>query len=421
MNPYLIFILAVIAGGWLLELVVETLNLRHVSPFPPEEFQGIVDPDQYRLTGRYLKEKTGFKLSLSSAMTVLTAGFILVGGFNLVDRWARGWGWNEVPTGLLFAGSIVLLADLLRAPFSYYSTFVIEERYGFNRSTRRTFFLDLVKGLILTALIGGPIFALVIRLFETAGPRAWVYCWAAVTVFQIFLVFIAPVTILPLFNKFTPLPEGEARNAIEEWARKEKLRLKGIFVMDASRRSTKTNAFFTGLGRSRRIVLFDTLMEKHSTGELVAVLAHELGHWRQKHILKMTALSAATSAVMFFVLSLFIKNEGLFNAFRMEELSIYASLFFFGFLYAPIESVLGIAKSWISRRHEYAADRYSAISTGGPEGLISALKKLSVENFTHLDPHPLKVFLFYSHPPVLERIRTLRKEPTGSVPSAQPV
>ncbi len=418
MNFYLVFILTVLIGGWLLELAVEMLNLRHRSPEPPEEFAGMIDEGKYRKMGRYLRDRTGFGLVSSGTTTVLTVVFILAGGFNLADRWARVPGWGEVPTGLLFAGILVVLAALVRLPFSYYGTFVIEEKYGFNRSTRRVFFGDLAKGLLLAALIGGAVFALVIRLFETAGPIAWLWCWAAVSAFQLFLVFIAPVTILPLFNKFTPLPEGEVRSAIEEWAAGEKLKLKGIFVMDASRRSTKTNAFFTGLGKSRRIVLFDTLMEKHNVEELLAVLAHELGHWRRGHILKMTALNAASAAVMFYLLSLFIGNAGLFAAFRMENISIYASIFFFAFLYAPIESVLGIGKSWLSRRHEYAADRYSVRSAGGPEGLISALKKLSVENFSHLNPHPLKVFLSYSHPPILERIRALKKEAPAADPAS---
>ncbi|HIJ21259.1 MAG TPA: M48 family metallopeptidase, partial [Deltaproteobacteria bacterium] len=233
------------------------------------------------------------------------------------------------------------------------------------------------------------------------------YCWIALTLFQLFLLFIAPVVIMPIFNKFVPLEEGELKTAIREYAEEQGFKMKGIFSMDGSKRSTKSNAFFTGFGRFRRIVLFDTLIEKHSVDELVSILAHEIGHYRKKHIFKSVLISILTTGLMFFILSLFINNKDLFAAFQMQETSIYASLFFFGFLYAPIETVVGILGNILSRRHEYEADAYAIKTTHKPQAMITALKKLSVDNLSNLTPHPLKVFLGYSHPPVLERIRAI--------------
>jgi STE24 endopeptidase len=231
-----------------------------------------------------------------------------------------------------------------------------------------------------------------------------------------FLAFIAPIVILPLFNKFIPLEEGELRSAIEQYAQSEDFKLKGIFKMDASRRSTKSNAFFTGFGKYRRIALFDTLIKKHTIEQLVSVLSHEIGHYKRKHIFKQLCLSVLTNGIMFFILSFFIKNQGLFAAFKMDNLSIYASLFFFAFLYTPINMLFSILSNFISRRHEYEADRYVIKSYGKPEAFIEALKKLTVDNLSNLTPHPIKVFFDYSHPPVLQRILTINDQAKNLMP-----
>jgi STE24 endopeptidase len=278
--------------------------------------------------------------------------------------------------------------------------------------------LDILKTWILAAVIGGVLFSAVLWFFEKAGPWAWAWCWFAVTLFQICLMFVAPVVIMPIFNKFVPLAGGELKAAIEEYAKMQHFKLKGVFTMDGSRRSTKSNAFFTGFGRFRRIVLFDTLIEKHTLDELVSVLAHEMGHYKKRHILKSMAISILTTGLMFYILSLFINNRELFAAFRMDHISIYASLFFFGFLYAPIEMVLSVFGNMLSRRHEYEADAFAAATYQKPQAMISALKKLSVDALSNLTPHPLKVFLSYSHPPVLDRIQAIRKHQSrSSVPS----
>ncbi len=335
--------------------------------------------------------------------------FILAGGFNLVDRWARNFHLGPISTGLVFAGALLLAFQIIHLPFSAYHTFVIEEKYGFNRTTVRTFILDILKSWLLVALIGGAAFSGILWFFGKAGNPAWLYCWMAITLFQIFLLFIAPVVIMPLFNKFIPLEEGELKKAIEDYAKSQEFKMKGVFKMDGSKRSTKSNAFFTGFGKFRRIVLFDTLIEKHAVDELVSVLGHEIGHYKKKHIPKSMLISIATTGLMFFILSLFINNPGLFAAFQMEKTSIYASLFFFAFLYVPISMIFSILTNVLSRKHEYEADAYVVSTYRRPEAMITALKKLSVDNLSNLTPHPLKVFLQYSHPPILERIQAIRR------------
>jgi len=331
MNIYLFIILAVLIGKSILEITVEVLNLRHLSPRLPEEFEGYYDPGRYQKSQDYLRETTRQGLLEELLFTPLTVLFILCGGFNLVDRFARGFNLPLIPTGLIFAGVIVAAFFLLRLPFSIYRTFVIEERYGFNRTTPRTFIIDLLKTILLAVILGGGVFSLVLWFFQKTGSFAWLYCWLAVEGFQLFILFIAPVTLLPLFNRFIPLEEGELRGAIEAYAAGQAFRLQGIYKMDGSRRSSKSNAFFTGFGRFRRIALFDTLIEKLQVDELVAVLAHEVGHFRKKHIWKTFFLSLATSGLMFFILSRFLDSAGLFAAFRMDNISIYAGLFIAAF------------------------------------------------------------------------------------------
>ncbi len=407
-NVYLILVLLILVGDYLVDVVVEWLNLRHGSPQVPEEFRDVLDEEKYATSRRYQGVRTRFHLLRETIMLPLVIAFILLGGFNWADRLARSVATGEILTGLIFAGIIAVLSYLVGLPFSLYSIFGIEQKFGFNKMTWRTFLTDQLKGLLLGAIIGGILLAVVIWFFLKTGEAAWIYAWAAVMLLQLVILYLAPLVIMPLFNKFEPLPEGELRHAIEEYARRQGFQLSGIYTMDGSRRSTKANAYFTGFGRYRRIVLFDTLVEKHTVDELMAVLAHEMGHFKKKHIHKLLFISALTTALLFFLLSLFIENEGLFAAFRMERTSIYASLFFIGFLYSPIATVIGIVTNALSRRFEFEADAYSADTFGKPEALIDGLKKLSVDNSSDLTPHPAKVFLEYSHPPVLQRVRALR-------------
>jgi len=408
MNIYLIVILCVILGKYFLDLIVDILNIKAVSLKLPSEFKGYYDEEKYLKSQRYLKEHTLLDIIEESFFTFATVCFIVLGGFNIVDKFARSFDQNTIITALIFAGTLMLLARMLQIPFSFYHTFVIEERYGFNRTTLKTFFLDIIKGLLLVAIIGGVIFSIIVWFFIRIPDFAWVWCWAAVCVFELFLMFIAPAVIMPLFNKFVPLKGGLLKDKIFQYAKSQAFILKGIFKMDASRRSSKSNAFFTGFGKNRRIVLFDTLIEKHTPDELVSVLAHEVGHYKKKHILKMFLISVVTSGIMFFILSFFINNSSLSSAFGMEQLSVYASLFFFGFLYTPISMAFSVFTNIISRKHEYEADRYAVDTYKKPEAFIIALKKLARDNLSNLTPYPAKVFLYYSHPPVLERIKTIR-------------
>ena len=408
MNVYLIIIISVIVGNYLLDIVVETLNVRHARTALPEEYEGYYDPEEYKKAQNYLKENTRFEIIAGTITTPITVAFILIGGFNLVDQIARSFQFGPIRTGLIFAGVLMLASQMISIPFSAYSTFVIEEKYGFNRTTARTFILDILKAWLLSAMIGGTLFSIVLWFFGKAGNWAWVYCWVLVVLFQIALTFLAPVVVMPLFNKFYPLADSELKAAIEKYARSQDFKMKGVFKMDASRRSTKTNAFFTGFGRFRRIVLFDTLIENYSVDELVSILAHEMGHYKKKHIFKSLLMSILMTGLMFFLISFFINNAGLFSAFKMENTSIYASLIFFAFLYAPIKMIISISSKMLSRKREYEADAYAVRTYGKPESMISALKKLTVDNLSNLTPHPVKVFLSYAHPPVLERIRAIR-------------
>lgn len=409
MNTYLIIILSIIIVDYILDIVVDMLNVKHVKTDLPKEFEGYYDAEKYKKAQNYLKENTRFGIIVDSITTPITVAFILIGGFNYVDQIAGGFQISPIPTGLVFAGILMIASQILSIPFSIYSTFVIEEKYGFNLTTAKTFILDILKSWFLTAIIGGIIFAVILWFFDRTGTMAWVYCWIVVVIFQIVLTFFAPVVILPLFNKFYPLEDGELKTSIENYAKSQDFRLKGVFKMDASKRSTKSNAFFTGFGKYRRIVLFDTLIKKHTVDELVSILAHEMGHHKKKHILKSIIISIITTGFMFFILSLFINNEGLFQAFKMENTSIYASLFFFAFLYSPINMFISILSNMLSRKHEYEADTYASETYGKFESMISALKKLTVDNLSNLTPHPLKVFLSYSHPPVLKRIQSLKR------------
>ncbi len=408
MNGYLAVVLAVLIGRYVLELVSDWLNVRNVREELPAEFEGFYDAAKYRTSQRYLRENTRFGLIEDTFDTVVSVAFILLGGFNLVDALARGAAAGEVLTGLVFAGILTVAAKIIGLPFDVYDTFVIEEKYGFNRTTVKTFVLDILKALLLNAILGGALFALVVWLFDATGPRAWLYCWGAVVAFELVIMFIAPYVILPLFNKFEPLAEGPLRTAIEDYARRRSFAMKGVFTMDGSKRSSKTNAFFTGFGRSRRIVLFDTLIAAHTVEELVAIVAHEMGHYKKKHIPKAILRAILAAGLTFYLMSLFIKNPGLFEAFGMEHLSTYASLFFFGFLYAPIAMALGIIEHALSRRAEYEADAYAVATAGDPDAMIQALKKLTVENLGNLTPHPLTVYLSYSHPPILARLAAIR-------------
>ena len=408
MNIYLILILVFLIGNYLLDLAVRICNLRTLSPEPPEEFRELVDAAQHRRSQEYIRECSRFQDWHSSVTLACTLAFLLLGGFPWMDRVARGFGGGTIVTGLVFLAIGALLSHLLDLPFTVWETFRIEQKYGFNRTTWRTFVLDRIKGALLGAVIGGILAAAVIWFFETVGPSAWLYAWGAVVAFQLFIQFVAPVLIMPLFNKYTPLPNGELKTALETYIHAQRFKMRGLFTMDGSRRSTHSNAFFTGFGRFRRIVLFDTLIEKHSVPELLTVVAHEMGHYKKRHILYGLLQSVVVTGLIFALLPLFLYNDTLAAAFAMKQSSVYAGLVFFGFLFTPISVFLSIFSSALSRRFEYQADAYAVETTGQAAAMIAALKKLNVDNYAHLTPHPFVVALRYSHPPILARIRAIR-------------
>lgn len=401
------FILFALLLNLILNAVAGFLNLKTLRPDPPPEFRGVYDEAHYRRSQQYLKVNTRFGWVVSAVNLAGLLVFWFGGGFELLDHWLRAWDLGPVPTGMAFIGTLSLLAGGVSLPFSIYHTFVIEERFGFNRSSWATFIKDKMKGLGLALLLGAPLLAGVLAFFEYAGSLAWLYCWAAVTLYLLVMQFVAPTWIMPLFNRFSPLAEGPLKRAIFEYARSIDFPLENIYVMDGSRRSSKSNAFFTGFGRHRRIVLFDTLIENHTLAELVAVLAHEMGHYKQKHIQKSLLLGIAQSGLMFFLLSLFISSPALAAAFYVPQPSVYAGLVFFALLYTPIDLLAGIVMQMFSRRNEFAADRFAVDTTREPAAMALALKKLAVHNLTNLTPHQLYVFLNYSHPPVLERLQAI--------------
>jgi len=409
MNIYAIIILSTILLEFILDLAADLFNLKALSPTLPQEFAGHYDADKYAKSQRYTRVNTYFGFVTGTFDLLVVLLFWFAGGFQFLDGLVRGWNLQAIWSGLIYIGILVLLKMLLSLPFSIYSTFVIEEKFGFNRTTVKTFILDLLKGLLLGILLGGPVLTGVLAFFQFAGSLAWLYCWIAVTLFSLIIQYVAPTWIMPLFNKFKPIEDGELKDRIMNYAQEVKYSLKEVMIMDGSKRSSKCYAFFTGFGKNKRIALFDTLVEKHSVGELVAVLAHEIGHYKKKHILKGMVTGILHSGVMFFLLSLFISNKELFAAFYVKEVSIYAGLLFFGMLYAPIEMILSIFMNIISRKHEYEADRFAVETTREPETFVTALKKLVVDNLSNLTPHPFYVFFNYSHPPVLARIQAIRQ------------
>ncbi|MEZ5301072.1 MAG: M48 family metallopeptidase [Verrucomicrobiales bacterium] len=407
-NAFFWIILAAVLGAYLLDLIAERLNLRALNPKLPAEFAGVFDADDYAKSQRYTREGARFGLIESTFSLALFLGFWLLGGFPWLDGLVGKLGWGPVASGLVFMAVLYLANFALHLPFTIYDTFVIEEKFGFNRTTRKTFAADQVKGLLLAAVFGLPIVALLLWLFGTF-PNAWLWGWIAVAAYSLVVAYLGPRLILPLFNKFEPLADGELKDGIHAMADKCGFPLREVSVMDGSKRSSKSNAFFTGFGKNKKIALFDTLVDRHTAPELIAVLAHEIGHFKKRHIVQGMVIGILQAGVLFYLLSLFLENESLSAAFGVAPPKVYLSFIFFGLLYKPVSLVLGIALSALSRKNEFEADAYAAQVTGDPGSMVDALKKLSKDNLANLTPHPFYVFLNYSHPPMLERIAALRK------------
>ncbi|MBX9768151.1 MAG: M48 family metallopeptidase [Bdellovibrionales bacterium] len=381
-------------------------------------FGGALTPDILKRTREYMRAH--FKIDFIQTFVFLFCllSFTLKGGFISVFQLAQscsvvlisGFGepWIQVFNGTFFLIFLGILQWLIGLPFSLYTTFKIETDFGFNKMTVQTWIADLFKGVLVALVLGLPLVLAVLWIFETA-TSAWLWAWILVTVFQIFVMVVAPAVIMPLFNKFTPLPTGELRTAIETYAKKESFPLGDIYTMDGSRRSTKANAFFTGLGKLRRIVLFDNLVAKNSNDELVAILAHEIGHFKKRHILRQLGWSILSSFVMFYLMGLFIEFAPTLFPFGILSPNVAVSLIAFGVLYGPLGTLSGLVSMWMSRRYEFEADQFSIETYGKPKELASALKRLGLDHLSNPQPHFLKVMTSYTHPPLPERIAFIAK------------
>jgi STE24 endopeptidase len=399
-------ILAIATLSYVFDQLLDYINLKAQRTDIPDDIASFFDRTRYVRSLEYHRELTRFSFLTSAFSFALSMFMLLSDGFGWLDSLLRPHIGNEIVLALVFFGLLALVSDLLTLPFQLYSTFVIEEKYGFNKTTPRTFVIDKIKGYVLGSLIGGPLLALLIYLVLVIGPSFWIWFSIIAAAFIFFMNMFYTSLILPLFNKLTPLADGELKNAIQEFSEKVNFPLDNIFVIDGSKRSSKANAFFSGIGKKKKIVLYDTLIQKHTTDELVAVLAHEVGHFKKKHIIWGFALSIVQVVFTLFVLSLMIYSENVSLALGGHQLSIPLNLIAFTILFAPISGVTGLFMSIYTRKNEFEADAYAKETYSGT-ALAQALKTLSVDSLSNLYPHPLYVFFHYSHPPLLKRLEAI--------------
>ena len=409
MTPTLVFyiIIAFIIISFVIDQVLDWLNAKHFDDPIPQELEDVYDTETYRKSQNYKKVNAKFSTLTSSFMLVITLLFFALDGFAFVDQIARSISDNEIIVGLIFFGIIMLGSDILTTPFSYYKTFIIEERFGFNKSTPKLFLADKLKGWLMTIIVGGGLLALVIWFYQISGSLFWVYAWIVFAVFALVMNMFYAKLIVPLFNKQTPLEEGSLRNKIEQYAATVGFKLNNIFVIDGSKRSTKANAYFSGFGSEKRITLYDTLINDLEEDEIVAVLAHEVGHYKKNHIIVNLFASVILTGFTLWLLGIFISNSIFSEALGVAEPSFHIGLIAFGILYSPISGITGFLMSVLSRKFEYQADNFAKNTYAG-DPLISSLKKLSRNSLSNLTPHPLYVKLHYSHPTLLQRYRNLK-------------
>ncbi|MBC9795689.1 M48 family metallopeptidase [Sinomicrobium weinanense] len=408
MTPTTLFyiIIGILVLEFIIDQALDYLNAKHYDDPVPPELDDVYDEEKYAKSQAY--KKTNYKFSVVSSVfsLVLTLAFFFLDGFEYVDHIARGISDHPIVIALVFFGIIMFASDIITTPFSYYHTFVIEEKFGFNKTTRKTFFLDKLKGWAMTAVLGGGVLALIIWFYQVAGKHFWLYAWGAIAIFTIFMNMFYSRLIVPLFNKQTPLEEGELKTAIEKYASQVGFTLEKIFVIDGSKRSTKANAYFSGFGNQKRITLYDTLIKDLDTDEIVAVLAHEVGHYRKKHILFNMLASILLTGFTLYILSLCINIPELSYALGVPQQSFHIGLIAFGILYSPVSELTGLIMNYISRKFEYQADNYARETFAG-EPLITSLKKLSRNSLSNLTPHQAYVKMHYSHPTLLQRVQNL--------------
>ena len=399
-------IIGIIVLDFVIDKYIDHLNAKHFNDEIPNELKDVYNEEEYFKSQAYKKENYRFSLITSTFSIVITLCFFIFKGFAWVDGFARSFSSNEISVALIFFGVIMIGSDILNTPFSYYHTFVIEEKFGFNKTSKRLFLVDKIKGWLLSAIIGGGILAIIIWFYEKTGDLFWIYAWLFIGLFTIFMTMFYSSLIVPLFNKQTPLEEGALKESIYAFSEKAGFTVNNIYVIDGSKRSTKANAYFSGFGAKKRIVLYDTLINDLSTEEIVAVLAHEIGHYKKKHVMINMFVSLLLTGITLFLFSLMINNAILSEALSVEMPSFHIGLITFGILYSPISELTGILMNYMSRKFEYQADNYAKLKYNG-EDLVSSLKKLSRNSLSNLTPHKTNVFIHYSHPTLLQRVKNL--------------
>lgn len=409
MNPQTLFylLIGILAVDFIADKILDYLNAKRFDDAIPEPLEDVYDTEAYKKSQAYKKANYRFSLLSSSLSFVLLMAFFFLGGFEFVDKLARSISENSIVVALIFFGVIMMGSSLLGLPFSYYETFVIEEKFGFNKSTKKLFFLDRIKGLLLGGLLGGGLLALLIWFYQLSGTYFWFYAWTAMALFTVFINMFYSRLIVPLFNKQTALEEGTLKAKIENYAAKAGFNLDKIFVIDGSKRSTKANAYFSGFGNQKRVTLYDTLINDLEEDEIVAVLAHEVGHYKRKHIVFNMVASVLVTGLTLFIFSLFVTRPEFSMAIGVSKPSFHAGLIAFGILYSPISEITGLLMNYFSRKFEYEADDFAKQTFAG-QPLITSLKKLSKNNLSNLTPHPAYVFVHYSHPTLLQRINNLK-------------
>lgn len=408
-NLYYLIIVSAIIIEYLLTSISSVLDIKNITPIIPLDFKKAYDGEKYVRSQEYLKARTRFGLFSSTFSLGLILIVIHSDVFGYLDQYVRLQTENYILQGLLFIGIIYFFQDIISLPFSLYNTFVIEQKFGFNKIKPGLYFIDKIKGYGIFIVLGSTVITPLLYFFHVYSEIGWLIAWSVLTVFMIAIQPLFVHVIAPMFNKFTPLEEGDLRKEIEKYTSKVDFPLVRIDIMDGSKRSAHSNAYFTGFGKSRRIAIFDTLVEKHSTKEIVSVVAHEVGHYKLKHILQGTIIGIIETGIMLFAFNLIMNDISLFNVFGVNQLSVHAGIVFFSMLYAPVSMLTSIVTTAISRKNEFEADKFSLDTTSDGQALISMLIGLSANNLSHLTPHPMKVFLSYSHPPVIDRIKAVNQ------------
>ena len=415
---WLFIIISLVIFNYLFSNLLDYINHRNWKDEIPNELKDFYDKEKYKKAKNYALSKNKISLFSSSLSFLLVISLIVFNGYGIIDQFVNSnifksfeslqISSNFIQSGVFFL-ILFILNSIISIPFSYYNTFVIEEKFGFNKTTKLTFFIDIIKSTLLSFFIGGILLFLTLYLYENLNDGFWLWLWIGLSLLMILINMFYADLIVPIFNKLTPLDDGELRNKIEKYSKDVGYLLKNIFVIDGSKRSTKANAFFSGLGPRKTIALYDTLIEKHTVNELVAVLAHEVGHFKKKHIFSGLIMSIIQIGIMSFFFELCLKLPEISIALGGLESSFHLGLVGFSIIFSPISILSGIIMNYNSRKNEFEADAYAKETFNGKD-LSLALKKLSVDSLSNIYPHPLYVFFHYSHPPLIQRLRALNKK-----------